>query len=106
MSKKNIVYSTNPNWREEIEEDSTDSSISSNQQRLRVRLETKHRGGKKATIVAGFDGTEAEIEALAKTLKTKLGTGGSAKEGEIIIQGDYVAKLKALLILLGYKDTK
>lgn len=105
MSKKNLVYSTNPNWREELEKEEVEM-ISSNQQKLRVRLETKQRGGKKATIVAGFQGTDFEMEALAKTIKTKLGTGGSAKEGEIIIQGDYVVKIKSLLILLGYKDTK
>lgn len=105
MSKKNLVYSTNPNWKEEIEEDEFETSPVQHQ-KLRIRLETKHRGGKKATIVAGFQGTESDLEALSKTLKTKLGTGGSAKEGEIIIQGDYVSKLKALLIQLGYKDTK
>ena len=105
MSKKNLVYSTNPNWKEEIEEDELETSAVQHQ-KLRIRLETKHRGGKKATIVAGFQGNESDLEALSKTLKTKLGTGGSAKDGEIIIQGDYVTKLKTLLIQLGYKDTK
>lgn len=105
MSRKNLVYSTNPNWQEEMEDEELET-LNLNQQKLRVRLETKQRGGKKATIVAGFQGTDTEIETLAKTLKTKLGTGGSAKEGEIIIQGDYVVKIKSLLILLGYKDTK
>jgi translation initiation factor 1 len=105
MSRKNLVYSTNPNWQDEMDDEELDTPTS-NQQKLRVRLETKQRGGKKATIVAGFQGTDIEIESLAKTLKTKLGTGGSAKEGEIIIQGDYLVKIKSLLILLGYKDTK
>jgi translation initiation factor 1 len=105
MSKKNLVYSTNPNWQEEIEKEEI-TAPSMNQQKLRVRLETKHRGGKKATIVAGLQGSDVEMETLAKTIKTKLGTGGSAKDGEIIIQGDYVVKIKSLLILLGYKDTK
>lgn len=104
--KKNIVYSTNPNWQEESEENEVESSINSSAQKLRIRLETKHRGGKKATIIQGFQGSDGELESLAKSLKTKLGTGGSAKDGEIIIQGDYVSKAKLLLIELGYKETK
>lgn len=104
--KKNIVYSTNPSWQEESEDDDIESAIPSSAQKLRIRLETKHRGGKKATIIQGFQGSDSELEALAKSLKTKLGTGGSAKDGEIIIQGDYVSKAKLLLIQLGYKDVK
>ena len=75
-------------------------------QKLRIRLETKHRAGKKATIIYGFEGSDNELEVLAKQLKTKLGVGGSVKDGEIIIQGDYVQKTKDLLIQLGYKNTK
>lgn len=103
--RKNIVYSTNPNWKPE-EEDSKDESIASYQQQLRVRLETKQRAGKKATVILGFQGSAQEQEELAKTLKTKLGTGGSSKDNQIVIQGDYVSKVKSLLIQLGYKNTK
>lgn len=102
---KHIVYSTNPNYVQE-EEEGDMSSIGPESQKLRVRLETKQRAGKRATVVLGFQGTAEELETLAKTLKTKLGTGGSAKDGEIIIQGDYVMKVKDLLKTLGYRDTK
>lgn len=106
MSKNKLVYSTNPNQQLEEEEMEEDLNLDSNSQKLRIRLETKQRAGKKASIVNGFQGSESELEALAKQLKTKLGVGGSVKEGEIIIQGDYVNKLKELLIQLGYKNTK
>ncbi len=106
LHKKSIVYSTNPNWKEEQEDNDSFDSLAPHQHKLRVRLETKQRAGKKATVIQGFNGSEDELEVLAKSLKTKLGTGGSAKEGEIIIQGDYVTKVKTLLILMGYKDTK
>jgi translation initiation factor 1 len=104
MSKK-IVYSTNPTWVPTEESDEMDT-LPIQQQKLRIRLETKQRGGKKATIVQGFVGTIDDLETLAKTIKVKLGTGGSAKDGEILIQGDYVSKTKELLLGLGYKDTK
>ena len=106
MSKNKLVYSTNPNQQLEEEELKEDLNLDSNHQKLRIRLETKQRAGKKASIVHGFQGSGSELEALAKQLKTKLGVGGTVREGEIIIQGDYVAKLKDLLIQLGYKNTK
>lgn len=106
MSKNKLVYSTNPNQNMEEEELEEDLNLDSNSQKLRIRLETKQRAGKKASIVNGFQGSESELEALAKLLKTKLGVGGTVKDGEIIIQGDYVTKLKDLLIQLGYKNTK
>jgi len=73
------------------------------QQRLRIRLETKHRGGKTATVVTGFVGRPTDLEDLGRRLKAHCGTGGSAKDGEIIIQGDQQAKVKALLLSLGYR---
>jgi translation initiation factor 1 len=106
MSKNKLVYSTNPNQNLEEENLEEDLNLDSSNQKLRIRLETKQRAGKKASIVNGFQGSESELEALAKQLKTKLGVGGTVKDGEIIIQGDYVAKLKELLIKLGYKNTK
>lgn len=106
MSKNKLVYSTNPNQQLEDEELEEDLNLDSNSQKLRIRLETKHRAGKKASIVSGFQGSNSELEILAKQLKTKLGVGGTVKDGEIIIQGDYVAKLKDLLIQLGFKNTK
>jgi translation initiation factor 1 len=92
MSKKNktgsaFVYSTDPNFQmnEGGEELVTRSS---SEQRLRVLLETKHRAGKTVTIVYGFVGKEPDLEELGKKLKNHCGTGGSAKDGEIILQGD------------------
>lgn len=105
MSKHKLVYSTHSHLIEEEEEDQ-DLGLSPSKHRLRIRLETKQRAGKKATIIQGFEGSSSELEALAKALKTKLGVGGSAKDGEIIIQGDYVQKSKDILLSLGYKDTK
>lgn len=73
------------------------------QQRLRIRLESKHRGGKTATVVSGFTGRTADLEDLARRLKAHCGTGGSAKDGEVIIQGDQRDKVTALLAGLGYR---
>jgi len=106
MSKNKLVYSTNPNQILEEENLDEDLNLDSSKHKLRIRLETKQRAGKKASIVNGFQGSENELEALSKQLKTKLGVGGTVKDGEIIIQGDYVSKLKDLLIQLGYKNTK
>lgn len=107
MSKHKLVYSTNPNQKLDTEkEEQEDLNIDKKHQVLRVRLETKQRAGKKATVIIGFEGSDSEIEALAKILKTKLGVGGSAKDGEILIQGDYVQKSKDLLVSLGYTNTK
>ncbi len=106
MNKNKLVYSTNPNQNLEEDETQEDLDLDSTSQKLRIRLETKQRAGKKASIVHGFQGSENELAILAKELKTKLGVGGTVKDGEIIIQGDYVSKLKTLLIQLGYKNTK
>lgn len=104
--KNKLVYSTNPNQKLNEEVENEDLNLEKFSQVLRIQLETKHRAGKKATVILGFKGSESELEALAKTLKTKLGVGGTAKDNEIIIQGDYVQKAKDLLISLGYKNTK
>lgn len=106
MTKNKLVYSTNPDQKLEEEEPQNDLNLDASSQKLRIRLETKHRAGKKATIIHGFEGSENELEHLSKKLKSKLGVGGSAKDGEIILQGDYVQKAKDLLVLLGYKNTK
>jgi translation initiation factor 1 len=111
MSKKNkadtrgFVYSTNPDFSFESSHEITET-LAPAQQKLRIRLETKHRAGKAVTIVAGFVGTEADLEILGKQLKNQCGTGGSAKDAEIIIQGDQRAKILAWLIKNGYTQTK
>ncbi len=93
MSKKNkpdiqgYVYSTNPDFSFK-EENNTTATLPPQQQPLRVVLDTKHRAGKSVTIVYGFKGSNEDLEMLGKKLKNACGTGGSAKDGEIIIQGD------------------
>src|SRR5689334_9261129 len=93
MSKKNkpdsrgFVYSTDPNFRFE-EEKSFSETLPSAEQKLVIRLETKHRGGKAVTLITGFIGKAEDLESLGKQLKNFCGTGGSAKDAEIVIQGD------------------
>ncbi|MDZ4823354.1 MAG: translation initiation factor [Flavobacteriales bacterium] len=101
-----IVYSTNPNFQQESGEHNKSSSDVPSLQDLRVWLEKNHRGGKTATVIKGFDGSDANLNSLGKTLKQKCGTGGTVKDGEIIIQGDHREKIVALLLQLGYKAKK
>ena len=90
----NIVYSTNPDYNYQIEDDEQeDELIPANMQKLRTRIEKKGRGGKTATVISGFIGPEKDLEDLARTLKTHCGTGGSVKDGEIIIQGELKDKV-------------
>jgi translation initiation factor 1 len=100
-----LVYSTNPDVKIEEDREETET-LDKAKQKLRIRLETKHRGGKAATLIAGFIGNNDDLEALCKLLKTHCGTGGSAKDGEILIQGDNREKVKAFLLKQGYKDVK
>ena len=81
----NIVYSTNPNFQYETEEEEVQATLPPGQQRLRVQLDRKNRGGKVVTLITGFTGTEEDLKDLGKLLKTKCGVGGSAKGGEIIV---------------------
>ena len=81
-------------------------TLPKNQQRLRVRIEKNGRGGKIATLIAGFIGTESDLKELSKWLKGRLGVGGSAKEGEILIQGDFKQRVIDLLKTDGYTQTK
>ena len=86
--------------------DSTMTSAQKRAQKLRLAMERAGRGGKTVTIVRGFTGSQEELEELCKTLKQKIGVGGSAKEGEIILQGDHRPKVAELLKSLGYSNTK
>lgn len=101
-----IVYSTNPNFKFDVGEEAEAETLPKNQQRLRVRMEKNGRGGKTVTIVAGFVGAEADLKELGKWLKGRLGVGGSAKEGEIIVQGDFKTRVIELLKSDGYTQTK
>lgn len=111
MSKKNkpdsrgFVYSTDPNFNFEPEHKATET-LSPAQQPLRVRLETKHRAGKAVTLITGFIGKEDDLEELGKKLKSFCGTGGSAKDAEIIVQGDQREKVMQWFLKNGYKNVK
>jgi len=111
MSKKNkpdikgFVYSTDPDFKFE-EPDQTEKTLPPQQQRLRVKLDTKHRAGKAVTLIEGFAGTEEDLVDLGKKLKSFCGTGGSAKDHEIIVQGDQRDKVLQWLLKSGYKNTK
>jgi translation initiation factor 1 len=111
MPKKNkpdargFVFSTDPNFSFE-ENHEQPETIPAKQQQLRIRLETRHRAGKAVTLVTGFSGTGEDLENLGKQLKNYCGTGGSAKEGEIIVQGDQRDKVLQWLLKNGYTASK
>jgi len=96
-----FVYSTDPNFPFQ-HEDSNLETPAPGQQKLKVRLDTKQRAGKAVTLIEGFAGTNEDLEALGKKLKTFCGTGGSAKDGQIIIQGDQREKALQWLKKNGY----
>lgn len=109
MSKKHlqgVVYSTNPDFEYQYDEEPEAETLEPGRQKLRVGIERKGRGGKTATVVKGFVGTEADLNDLARTMKSRLGVGGSAKDGEIVIQGELKEKAVTLLRGLGYADTR
>lgn len=102
----NVVYSTNPDFSYDNEEDEEQDTIEASKQNLRVSIDKKNRGGKVVTLISGFIGSDDDLKSLGKTLKTKCGVGGSAKDKEIIIQGDFKTKIVDLLIKEGYSKTK
>jgi translation initiation factor 1 len=97
-----LVYSTDPDFSIN-EEGEAIETLSPSEQMLRVTLETKHRAGKTVTLVTGFIGKDHDREELGKKLKNSCGTGGSAKDGEIVLQGDHREKVKAWLLKNQYK---
>lgn len=101
-----IMYSTDPSFNYEVEDEHPDAPIPNNQQDLRVTLDRKNRGGKAVTLITGFRGNEDELDQLAKMLKNKCGVGGAAKDGEILIQGDFRDKVILLLQKEGFKVKK
>lgn len=110
MSKKNkgngLVFSTNPDFSFENEEENEQETLSPNQQKLYVSIDRKQRGGKEVTLIEGFVGSEEECKDLGKTLKSKCGVGGSVKDFDILVQGKVKDKVFDLLVSLGYTQTK
>ena len=101
-----VVYSTNPDFEYDDTQEAEAETLPRQQQPLRLNMERAGRGGKTVTLVKGFVGSEADLNALCKLLKQKCGVGGAAKEGEIIIQGDHRQRLLEILKKEGYTGTR
>lgn len=111
MSKKSqnrigVVYSTDPSFEYQSEEASVEETLPPAKQNLKIQLDKKARAGKQVTLITGFVGTDADLQDLAKQLKNLCGAGGSAKDGEAIIQGDFREKILNWLIQKGYRAKK
>ncbi len=112
MSEKNkksrdgIVYSTDNNFEYAYKGSEEAETLSAGQQQLKVSLDKKARAGKKVTLISGFVGAQKDLEVLGKMLKTKCGVGGSTKDNEVLIQGDFREQVFKILIMEGYKARK
>jgi translation initiation factor 1 len=104
--KLNVVYSTNPNFNYEFEEEESVETLPKNQQKLYVSIDRKQRGGKEVTLVEGFVGSDEDLKDLGKLLKSKCGVGGTAKDNEILIQGNFRDKVFDMLTKEGYQVKK
>ena len=111
MSKKNkrkdgVIYSTNPDYQYSAKPLQGTVTLPPAQQDLRVSLDKKNKGGKIVTLITGFLGLESDLEKLGKELKSKCGVGGTAKDAEILIQGDHRDRIVKILSEAGYKVKK
>ncbi len=111
MSKKNkniqgVVYSTDPNFSYQFEQNEDQETLPNEKQDLRVMLDKKQRAGKAVTLITGFIGKDQDLQVLGKTIKTKCGVGGTVKDGEVLIQGDFRDKILQILLQMGFKAKK
>lgn len=104
--EKYVVYSTNPDFSQDEEEMEEQETLQPSQQNLKVLIDRKQRKGKSVTLVTGFVGTDDDLKELGKELKAKCGAGGSAKEGEILVQGEVREKVLEILLSKGYNAKK
>jgi translation initiation factor 1 len=102
----NVVYSTNPNFQYQTESNEEADTLPASEQQLRIMLDKKARAGKQVTLITGFIGKSDDLEQLGKQLKNLCGSGGSAKDGEILVQGDHRDKIVQWLMAKGYKAKK
>jgi translation initiation factor 1 len=102
----NVVYSTNPDFRYDTGAEEEPETLPKERQTLRIALDKRNRGGKQVSLITGFVGKTGDLEALGKLLRVRCGAGGSVKDGEIIIQGDFRRRLLEILQKEGYAKTK
>lgn len=102
----NVVYSTNPDYKYEAEDELTTDTLPKEKQTLRIELDKRNRKGKSVTLITNFVGTDDDLLELSKYLKTKCGVGGSARDGEILLQGDFRTKVLELLKQEGYVKSR
>jgi len=101
-----VTYSTNPDYQYQFQDDTEVGTLPKEKQLLRIALDKRNRGGKTVTLITGFRGTDDDLNALGKLLKVKCGVGGTVKDGEIIIQGDFRQKIADILIREGYTKSR
>ena len=101
-----VVFSTATDYDYQTDAEEEVKTLEAKEQKLRVRIEKNGRGGKTVTIVSGFIGSETDLKELGKALKSKCGVGGSAKEGEVLVQGDFKQLVIEILRAMGYTQTK
>ena len=101
-----VTYSTNPDYSYQYEDEPQKATLPKEKQVIRISLDKRNRGGKTVTLITGFRGTDEDLAALGKSLKVKCGVGGTAKDGEIVIQGDFRQKILEILHKEGYVKTR